>query len=216
MKVSEVIWFCLRKLRLGALLLQFHPKSHLRNLGWFRSFESKRSIDAAGNPIPWWCYAANAFVAEHIKPDMRVLEFGAGASTLWLARHVTNVVSIENDREWFTHLESRLPDNVTLFYREKPDSVLGMDLSSEELGKFSLLVIDPLANRMDCARAGMPYLEDDGVVIWDNTDGPDWPEIKALMAGHGFKEISFSGIAAQEVAHSRTTIFYRANNVFLI
>ena len=216
MKASEVIWLFLRKLRLGGLLLQVHPKSHLRNLGWFRSFESKKSIDLFGNPIPWWCYSANAFVAERIKPDMRVLEFGAGASTLWLARHASSVVSMENDHAWFSHLVSGVPSNVTLLYREKPADILGADLSATGLEKFHLLIIDPLANRINCARAGIPFLEDDGVVIWDNTDGPDWPEIKALMAGHGFKEISFSGIAAQEVAHSRTTVFYRPKNIFLI
>jgi len=86
-------------------------------------------------------------------------------------------------------------------------------LAKAEKNGFDVIIYDCLANRIDCAKAGLPFLVDNGVVIWDNTDGPDAPEI-TLMASDGFSNISLSRLAPQEVAEDRTTIFYRRDNVF--
>ncbi|MDF1561297.1 MAG: hypothetical protein P1P83_13990, partial [Bacteroidales bacterium] len=77
---------------------------------------------------------------------------------------------------------------------------------------FDILIIDNLGNRMQCAIHNLKHLKADGVVVWDNTDGPDWGAIKLYMENHGFREVSFTGMVAQELSLSRTTIFYKANN----
>ncbi|WP_394752635.1 class I SAM-dependent methyltransferase [Crenothrix sp.] len=208
---SNYLWTLIRFLRLGGLLLQIHPKSYLRKRGWFLSFTAKRSIDAAKNPIPWWSYGVIDFVEERLKPSLSCLEFGSGGSTVWLAHRIKSVTSIENDPNWAAIVKDFVPENVRLIELAKPEN-----LSDEHVGKevFDILIVDPLAHRINCAKAGLPFLSETGVVIWDNTDGSDWPEIKALMAEHGFKEISFNGLAPQEVSLSRTTIFYRTENIF--
>ena len=74
------------------------------------------------------------------------------------------------------------------------------------------MIIDNLGNRMDCTKWNLSHLKDNGVVIWDNTDGSDWNEIKSFMNTNGFKEISFAGMIPQELSYSRTTIFYKEKN----
>jgi hypothetical protein len=212
--VKNGVWALIRFFRLGGLLLQIHPKSHLRHRGWFRSFSSRRSVDAAGSPIPWWSYGVIDFVEERLAKTMSALEFGSGGSTIWLAVRVAEVVTVENDPAWAAIVRTFVPQNVRLIELPVPGKLTARDFPPPASGNFELLIVDALANRIDCAKAGLPFLAEDGVVLWDNTDGPDWPQIKALMAAHGFKEISFNGIAPQEVSRSRTTIFYRSNNVF--
>jgi len=210
---AERVWDAIRFLRIGGLLLQVHHKSYLRRRGWFNSFSVKRSVDLKGAPIPWWSYGVIDFVEERLNKSMAVLEFGSGGSTTWLATRVDSVVSVENDLNWAKIVRSFVPSNAVVVELSVPGELKESDLPASNRS-FDVLIVDALANRIDCATAGLPFLRPDGVVIWDNTDGRDWPEIKALMATHGFKEISFSGVAPQEVAEDRTTIFYRNENVF--
>jgi hypothetical protein len=80
-----------------------------------------------------------------------------------------------------------------------------------KLSDFDILVIDA-GNRIEIAKLAVGRLNQQGVVIWDNTDGPDWPAIRGLLVGYGFREVSFSGLIPQEVCESRTTVFYRTHN----
>jgi len=81
---------------------------------------------------------------------------------------------------------------------------------------FDILIIDNLGDRLQCAKDHLSRLNQRGVVIWDNTDGKDWDVIKNYMDSFGFKEISFSGMTAQELCLSKTTLFYRNQNCLAI
>jgi predicted O-methyltransferase YrrM len=141
---------------------------------------------------------------------MRVLEFGSGGSTMWLAQRTAEVVSIENSSEWAEEIARRLPANARVIIAPRPESLAPQDLN--DLGRFHVLVVDADADRIACARQALPLLNETGVVIWDNTDGPDWHAIKALLVDSGFREISFLGMVPQEVMLRRTTVFYRDSN----
>lgn len=209
MRIADLIYFFLRKAGLGFILLRWHKKSALRQCGWYRSFAEKRSINANGDIIPWWTYSFNDFIVERITKNMRVLEYGSGSSTLWLASNAGDVVSIENDPVWYDKISMRLPDNARIILTAEMDSYIP---KQNEHGLFDILIIDALGSRISHAKNSINILSDDGVVIWDNTDGTDWNEIKSIMAEFGFKEISFHGMTAQEFAQSKTTVFYRSAN----
>lgn len=51
------------------------------------------------------------FFLSHLKPHMRVLEYGSGASTLAIAPLVKSVLSIEHNHEWFFKVKDQLPGN---------------------------------------------------------------------------------------------------------
>lgn len=188
-----------------------HPKSGLRRAGWFRSFRHRRSVDGVGSPIPWWTYAAVEFVEGRIGRGIEVLEFGSGASTFWLAQRVCGVKSIENDAVWAGRLESRIPSNVELVLTESMEETARALARSG--ARFHLLINDALADRIACARESLACMTPDGVILWDNTDGPNRPAILQLMHVAGYRELGFSGPTAQEVAWSRTSVFYRPHNV---
>ena len=58
--------------------------------------------------LPWFSYAAIDFLKEFLKPEMTVCEYGSGGSTLFFARRVKSVFSIEDNREWFERVTQRL------------------------------------------------------------------------------------------------------------
>ena len=195
---------------MGPLLLRVHPKSVLLRLGYWRSFRERRPLDAAGQPLPWWTYGCIDFLAERIRPDFRVLEFGCGYSTLWFSSRVKEVVSFETDAKWAKITNDQTGLHVTVL------PIVSLAEISEKLrqqhGQFQIGIVDADIDRMECVRLTVKALSNDGVIIWDNTDWVEWPEIKKLMRESGFREISFTGIAPQEIHLSRTTIFYRDNN----
>jgi hypothetical protein len=190
---------------MGPLLLRIHPKSALLALGWFRSFRAKKSVDKNMNPIPWWTYPAIAFLQNRLTPKLKVLEFGSGASTLWLCRFVSEVISVEDNRAWAKYVQSILPRNGKLFVTDSYETFID---NYQPNTKFDIIIIDA-GHRINIATKIFPMLSDDGVVLWDNTDGSDWVHIKALFTSHDFLEISFHGMTAQEISLSSTTVFYR-------
>jgi len=207
--LAESMWHVMRKFGFGPLLLRVHPKSGLLRRGWFQSFRQKRPIDRTGEPIPWWTYSFTAFIEERLTSSMRVLEFGSGNSTVWLSTRVKEVVSLESDPDWAVSVAKRLPANARVLLRSSLlDAAATLDA---KLSDFDILVIDA-GNRIEIAKLAVGRLNQQGVVIWDNTDGPDWPAIRGLLVGYGFREVSFSGLIPQEVCESRTTVFYRTHN----
>jgi hypothetical protein len=208
--MKEFTWSLIRFFRLGALMLLIHKKSALRENGWFTSFNKKRSVERTGNPIPWWTYSFIDFLSPRLRLSFRALEFGSGSSSLWLGQRIKEVFSIEDFRSWADEIRRNATSNVTIL---NVDSISNFPSYIGKIpGHFEIVIIDNLGNRMDSAIHSLGFLSDDGVIIWDNTDGSDWNDINDFMKGHGFKEISFTGMTAQEVCSSRTTLFYKESN----
>ena len=61
--------------------------------------------------IPWFSYAAIDFLEDFLRPDMTVCEYGSGGSTLFFARRVRSVFSIEDNPTWFGLVSERLRSN---------------------------------------------------------------------------------------------------------
>src|SRR3954452_8270654 len=60
--------------------------------------------------IPWFSYAAIDFLEPWLRPDMTVCEYGSGGSTLFFARRVKSVFSIEDNPKWFELVSQRLKE----------------------------------------------------------------------------------------------------------
>ena len=116
---------------------------------------------------PWLTEGAIRFLESFLKPEMRVLEFGAGASTLWLADRVAEVVSVEGAKPWHDLLteECKSRPNVRLIFceryngpqREYPD------------GYFDLVLVDG-RNRARCFADSDRVLRSGGVMMLDNSE----------------------------------------------
>lgn len=115
-------------------------KGFLHTSGWLDSIEQGAAVDKNG-PVPWFTYGATRYLSKIIRPEYRVLEFGAGNSTRWWSRRVTEVVSVEHDPNWATLLKEAHLSNATIIERNASDSI--------ELDKLSLIIKEffPLALR---------------------------------------------------------------------
>ncbi|HWN47408.1 MAG TPA: hypothetical protein VNM71_08615, partial [Steroidobacteraceae bacterium] len=68
-------------------------------------------------------YAVVAFLERRLNKTLSVFEYGSGYSTLFYARRVRNVISVEYDQAWIASIGPRLPPNASVLF--VPDDVDG-------------------------------------------------------------------------------------------
>jgi hypothetical protein len=84
--------------------------SPLSSLGDFRAWAWTTFVDgdlvAAG--LPWTTFAARRWLDRFLRPEMRVFEWGGGGSTVYFARRVREVISVEHQADWYHEVARRL------------------------------------------------------------------------------------------------------------
>jgi predicted O-methyltransferase YrrM len=60
---------------------------------------------------PWLTPAAVRLLGTLLRPSDLGFEFGSGRSTLWFARRVAALTSMEHDEDWHAHISARLKAN---------------------------------------------------------------------------------------------------------
>lgn len=124
-------------------------------------------------PRPWLGYGGVRRIKQHLTGDSRVLEFGAGMSTLYWARNVGHVVSVETDPIWAGIVAERLKaeniTNVTLLVRGL-DGYLAEDEFADESFDFAL-VDGP--DRIREAELALRKVRPGGYIYLDNSDCQD-------------------------------------------
>jgi predicted O-methyltransferase YrrM len=185
----------------------------LREDGWFRSFEERMPVDAAGAPIPWMTYPAIALLCERVRPDMVVFEYGAGMGTLWWASRVREVVVCEHDEAWVREVRPRLPSHVTLLHVPLEYGGEYSRAVARYPGRFDVVVIDG-RDRVHCAANAVVALKPGGVIVWDNSDRSAYASGIESLRGAGFRVLRFPGLAPVESHRTETAILYRPDNCF--
>lgn len=180
--------------------------SVLHTTGWLRSRKEMRSVNADGGPIPWITYPAIRFLEQRVQKPFKVFEFGSGFSTLWWAKRVSSVTSVEHDKAWLDRVALGLPANASISFAEGEIYV-----QSAQGGHYDIIVIDGI-RRPDCGRNSLSALRPGGVVLWDNTDEVTDQSGHLFMEEAGFKRLDFFGFGPLMVRESCTTIFYRPDN----
>lgn len=119
--------------------------------------------------LPWVPFPVIARFRKILSPQSRVLEFGSGRSTQWLAAHAGSVVSIESDREWHAKMSTVMDasgvGNVDYRLRQGEGY---FDLSDVE-GEFDLVIVDGI-ERDRCIEAALGRVAPGGYLYLDNTD----------------------------------------------
>jgi SAM-dependent methyltransferase len=179
--------------------------------GWMRSRDEQRCVDAAGEPIPWLTYPAIAFLARRVRADMTVFEYGSGASTLWWAARVRQVVAVEHDARWVADLTSRLPPNATVVHvEEEPSGAYARNVLAHGVS-FDVVVVDG-RDRVRCVPNALRALTPGGVVVFDNSDRAEYEAGYRALHDAGFRKVEFVGLAPLIGADSETAIYYRPGN----
>lgn len=146
---------------------------------------------------PWLHPAAVLYLNSLIKPDWRILEHGAGGSTLWFAERAASVVSIEASQEWREAIRAVAPSNVTLLAHLPPVA-----------REYDLMLIDGLREeRPMMIRLSRLYVKPGGVIVLDNAIHQEFAAERLALQKYCRAHISID--ANPPGAHYCVTDFYR-------
>lgn len=209
-KVKDLFWTILRKINLGGPI-QLMLNGALLEDGWYKSYNTKKSIDKNGNPIPWCSYPFIKFIEPRLKKSFNVFEYGCGNSTLWYAQRVGCIKSVEHDGEWYKIISKQMPSNAKLVHKELKENGEYSDEVLVDNEKYHIIVIDG-RDRNSCAKKAVNALSDDGIIIFDNSQVEEFKEGINFLDNSGFRKIDFIGMTPVISHNNTTTIYYRNNN----
>ncbi|MDX6500285.1 MAG: hypothetical protein QOG23_3545 [Blastocatellia bacterium] len=163
-------------------------------------------MDRRGNPTAWYTHSAIDFLSCKDFAGRRILEFGAGQSTLWWARRAEFVLALEDNKGWFQQLKPKLSSNVKLEFvnGQMPDIEPGFDI----------IVVDGL-HRVTCAELSTKLMAAGGAIIVDNSDGYWGGEdsrtqpIIDMFRQNGFQRVDFYGWQPGVIVPSCTSLFFK-------
>jgi hypothetical protein len=195
--------------RTTALALE---NAYLNEVGYIKSIEKGTPYSKYGEPIPWLTYSFIYFIQDRLKPEMSILEFGSGNSTLYWSKRLKKVESIEHDLTWFEKFTSKdLPQNVNITLKKIQNDEYTIFSKSSKNVKFSVILIDGI-KRVKCIKNNYKLLEDNGVMVLDDSERDYYLPGMDFLISKGFKKIDFWGLAPGVLNHKCTSIFYKENN----
>lgn len=174
--------------------------------GHLNSVRSRSSVDAAGQPIPWYTYPAIEYLQQLDISDKTVFEYGSGNSTLFWAARACRVVCVEDEERWSTHLRARAPQNCAVL--QEADLRRYVEVIGRYPEGFDIIVVDgPIRGhtRLKCARAAVKHLKPGGMIILDNSD---WlPQSTQVLRDADLLQVDMSGFIPIG-DHTQTTSFF--------
>lgn len=138
-------------------------------------------------PVPWLAPDVVEYLEEIVQPDFKVLEFGAGGSTLWFAERVKQVVSIEHDPDWQRVVQKNLTNGNRVL-----SQLNEMDFFSD---RADLLLIDgePIEERAYWIIGSPTLVKQGGWVVLDNANRPEYAEERETLKRHSKLIKTFDG-----------------------
>ncbi|BCM18240.1 class I SAM-dependent methyltransferase [Mesorhizobium sp. J8] len=220
-----------RKIAERSGLLARLERSESRNVRWARSlFGIYDSADLVQLDMPWWTFAAIDAVEAFLSSRnglAQVYEFGAGASTVWLAKRCGSVYSVEHDAPFARAMSSMFEaySNISVLVVEPTaaspssrarsnrkgykESAFDRYVSSIDRvdGSFDLIVIDGRA-RISCLAKSIDRLAPGGVILFDNSDRREYRD---AIDTCGLQERVTRGLAPALPFPSQTSLLTRRN-----
>jgi hypothetical protein len=187
------------------------PGSYLRETGYLKSLEQLSPVDAEGAPLPFLNYAVIELLKKRLDKNLDVFEFGSGYSTLFFARLVRTVTSVEHDAGWLERVRqlAKGHDNVELISRSLED---GYAASVSTTGRrYDLILVDGRM-RNECAEQAVKCLTEAGVILWDDSSRDRYAEGMVALEAAGYRRLPISGLKPAGFGTDETSFFYRAGN----
>jgi hypothetical protein len=186
---------------------------NLYKKSWINSARHGFTVDENHFPIPWYTFDAIEFLQKNLTKNNIIFEFGCGASTLFFASKVKKVVSLESNRRWFEIITSILKNSGDFLLEENyfsnanceifiNEDALNQDeyqnfaqnYSQKNNIKFDFLIVDSL-KRFECVKNSFEAVKNDGYLILDDSERPNYRKIFDFMQKNNFTFQDFIGIA---------------------
>jgi len=130
---------------------------------------------------PWLTKQANSILSTLLKPTDVGLEWGSGRSTIWLARRIKQLTSIEHDESWYKVVSIKLKEanisNTNLLLckvderHEKPrESPYVQVLNTFSKESLDFVLIDGKYYRDVCANMVLEKICSGGIIVIDNAN----------------------------------------------
>jgi precorrin-6B methylase 2 len=192
-------------------LLSYGQKGYLANIGWFNSFDNQQAMDNSGEPLPWVTYSFIDFIKPRLNKDLSIFEFGSGSSTLFYAKYVKRVVSVEHDEAWYNKIVKNKAQNAEMIFSKlEPGGEYSKKAST--LGElFDIIIVDG-RDRVNCCMNSVAALTPGGVIVLDDSERQEYDKARVFLKDAGFKELSFSGISPGLFYLKATSVFYKTEN----
>jgi SAM-dependent methyltransferase len=168
---------------------------------------------------PWFCTPAVAFVERIVQPHWRVLECGAGRSTLWFARRAASVLALEDSTDWHAQVARLLAGHTNATLEQIPAREFPARMSREPNESYDLVVVDGSEHdehggrlpaqdgRVACVLAAIPLLRPGGVLILDNSDWPHYRLVDEPLAG--WHSTRLRGFPNAPMTPTETTFYWK-------
>jgi len=188
---------------------------------WWNALSPQRnSLD---DTLPWIAFSATNFLEKILDKEVLVFEFGSGGSTLFFAKKVKEVFSVEHDKEWFEKVSGVLKkskvDNVEISLLQptkdinritkspaNPDAYIsggerykGMSFENyaKSIDKFPNDYFDIILidgrARPSCFKHSVNKIKVGGHLILDNAERSHYSYIHDRMSNDGWQKYDFPG-----------------------
>lgn len=200
--------------RLAALLSYGH-KGYLSSIGWFTAFDNHQAVDANNQPIPWVTYSFIDFIKGRLHKDLTIFEYGSGNSTLFYAKNVKRVVSVEHDEAWYKKIVNEKAPNAEMIFTKLETNGEYSQKAKLLNEKFDVIIVDG-RDRVNCCKHSVDALTEKGVLVLDDSERETYEEARVFLKNLGFKELLFSGISPGLFYNKATSVFYKRDNCLSI
>ncbi len=204
--MKTIIKFILKQL---IPLLRF---GYLYEIGWHQSFKTGAPVDKENNPLPWVTYGFIDFIKPRLNTNHSLLEFGSVNSTLFFANMIQSVHSLEHDKSWFDFISNTASKNAQIEYIEYNNSNY---VFPQFTTKYDLILVDG-RDRVSCIKKSIDLLNNDGVIILDDSEREEYKEGVDFLLKKGFRSIEFWGISPGLFYKKCTSIYYKNLNTLNI
>ena len=155
---------------------------------------------------PWLGFRAIRRIDHLLQPHWRLLEFGSGMSTVWFARRVSHIVSVETNFEWQARVNALL-DHRGLSQRVEqrlvPKSLEG--LSATLPRDFDFVLVDG-ETRDVAAELAVAAVKPGGYIYLDNSDVPWADHMAARQRLLDAREPSSPAIFFTDFCHGQIAV----------
>jgi len=192
-------------------LLSMETSGYLYEIGWIEAFSKQSPIDKEGNPLPWVTYSFIDFIAGRLNETIDIFEYGSGNSTLWYAKKVNSVTSVEHDKQWFEKIKNSMPSNVSIFYEELVYGGKYSKFAESLKNEIDIVIVDG-RDRVNCLKNSINVINQNGVIVLDDSERDSYKDGVNFLIENNYKKIDFWGISPGLFYKKCTTIFYKDNN----
>jgi predicted O-methyltransferase YrrM len=133
---------------------------------------------------PWIVKGAISFLEAYLCKNHKVLEFGAGGSTIWIQSRVEKIWSIEHNKDWYDKVMDYKQPNCELILadaRDNSPSDLTIPCYSNLIEQFDDELFDFILvdgrNRVNCFLKCDRVLRPGGVIMLDNSEREEYSEV---------------------------------------